>query len=146
MQREARRRRAAGAAERRLELGDRTIDPAPAVLPAPPAGAREPPRRKGGPRDAPCAVAPSVPSVPANEPAGPRVGISDAIRERAGVSGGVGSSATQPKRSNHASTHAWASVSRTIHAALRSEYPPGEKPTATRAGTPPIRSSSAMAP
>ena len=76
----------------------------------------------------------------------PAVGASEAICERAGVAAGVGSSATQPKRSNHASTQAWASVSRTIHAPLRLEKPPGVKPAATRAGTPPMRSSSAIAP
>ena len=53
---------------------------------------------------------------------------------------------TQPKSSNHASTHECASVSRTIQACLRLEKPPGEKPVTTRAGTPPIRSSSAIAP
>src|SRR4051794_16109355 len=36
-------------------------------------------------------------------------------RDRAGVAAGVGSNVTQPKLSNHASTQAWASVSRTIH-------------------------------
>ena len=50
------------------------------------------------------------------------------------------------ERSNHASTHAWASVSRTIQARCRCEKPPGLKPVATRAGTPPMRSSSAIAP
>ena len=69
-----------------------------------------------------------------------------AICERAGVDEGVGSNVTQPNGSNHASTQECASVSRTIQASLRLEKPPGLKPVATRAGTPPMRSSSAMAP
>jgi hypothetical protein len=71
---------------------------------------------------------------------------SAAICDRAGVTSGVGSYVTQPSSSNHASTHAWASVSRTIQASRRLENPPGLKPVATRAGTPPIRRSSAIAP
>ena len=77
---------------------------------------------------------------------GAGAGASAATCERAGVASGVGSIGTQPYLSNHASTHACASVSRTIQAFLRDENPPGEKPVATRAEMPPIRSSSAIAP
>ena len=37
-------------------------------------------------------------------------------------------------------------MSRTIQASRRLEYPPGLKPVATRAGTPPMRSNIAIAP
>ena len=70
----------------------------------------------------------------------------EAISERAGVALGVGSNVTQPRPSNHASTQEWASRSRTTHSPWRRRKPPGEKPLATRAGTPPMRSSSAIAP
>ena len=59
---------------------------------------------------------------------------------------GVGSNVTQPMPSNHASTHEWASRSRTTHSPWRLRKPPGEKPVATRVGMPPKRSSSAIAP
>ena len=53
--------------------------------------------------------------------AAPGAGASAAICERAGVPSGVGSIVTQPYLSNHTSTHACASVSRTIQAFLRAE-------------------------
>jgi hypothetical protein len=62
------------------------------------------------------------------------------------VAGGVGSSVTQPMPSNHASTHECASVSRTTHSPWRFWKPPGENPVATRAGIPPMRSRTAIAP
>ena len=59
-------------------------------------------------------------SVAVGEAAGAAV-IDEATRERAGVADGVGSTVTQPYWSNHTSTQAWASVSRTIQAFLLSE-------------------------
>ena len=47
---------------------------------------------------------------------------------------------------NQTSTHEWASRSRTTYSRSSSSNEPGEKPVATRAGTPPMRSSSASAP
>jgi hypothetical protein len=70
----------------------------------------------------------------------------EAISERAGVALGVGSNVTQPMPSNQVSTHEWASRSRTTHSPWRRRKPPGEKPVATRAGMPPMRSSRAIAP
>src|SRR5215213_9778844 len=66
--------------------------------------------------------------------------------ERAGAAAGVGSRVTQPMPGNQASTQEWASRSRTTYSFCFSSKAPVVKPVATRAGTPPIRSSSASAP
>jgi hypothetical protein len=99
---------------------------------------------------------PSVAACPArgsSAPPPPRSGASPTAPlarslpcERGGAEDGVGSKVTQPMSGNHASTQECASRSRTTYSlALRSSEPE-VKPVATRAGMPPIRSSSAIAP
>src|SRR4051794_1971766 len=56
---------------------------------------------------------------------------------------GVGSNVVQPAPGNHASTHAWASAVLTERTSSASRPP--VKPTATRAGTPRVRSITAIA-
>ena len=67
-------------------------------------------------------------------------------RERAGAIDGVGSNGTQPYTGKYASTQECASRSRTTYSLRLRSYEPGANPDATRAGTPPIRSRSAIAP
>jgi hypothetical protein len=64
----------------------------------------------------------------------------------AGATDGVGSNVVHPMPGNQASTHEWASKSRTTQSRRVSSRLPGVNPVATRAGTPAIRSSSAIAP
>ena len=66
--------------------------------------------------------------------------------DSAGERAGVGSNGTQPMPVNQTSTHEWASRSRTRYSRVSLLYEPGEKPAATRAGMPAMRSISAMAP
>ena len=53
---------------------------------------------------------------------------------------------TQPMPSKYTSTQEWASRSRTRYSPVSRFSDPGEKPVATRAGMPDIRSISAIAP
>ena len=66
--------------------------------------------------------------------------------DRGGAAEGVGSRVTQPNDGNHTSTQEWASRSRTTYSFSVRSSAPVVKPAATRAGTPPMRSSSAIAP
>ena len=66
--------------------------------------------------------------------------------ERAGEAEGVGSYVCQPMPGKYASTQEWASSSRTMYSLRLVSKRPGLKPDATRAGTPPIRSISAITP
>ena len=66
--------------------------------------------------------------------------------DSAGAAAGVGSNGTQPMPVNQTSTHECASRSRTRYSRVSLLYEPGEKPAATRAGIPDMRSISAMAP
>ena len=66
--------------------------------------------------------------------------------ERGGAADGVGSRVTQPNEGNHTSTQECASRSRTTYSFSVRSSAPVVKPAATRAGTPPMRSSSAIAP
>ena len=78
---------------------------------------------------------------------GPLVGpVASSGCERGGASAGVGSNVTQPIPPYQTSTHEWASRSRTTYSRVLVSSEPDVKPVTTRAGTPAIRSSSAIAP
>ena len=66
--------------------------------------------------------------------------------DRGGAEAGVGSNVTQPMPSYQTSTHECASRSRTTNSRVLASSEPDVNPVTTRAGTPPMRSSSAIAP